>query len=438
MSQKPTTARELAHAGRPCGTSRCSPRRHAVGDEPAERRERLAATASKTSPPAISKTTSTCSPRLASTMRSFMPSGDASIAASAPSSSASARFSSRRRGGDHAAGAHRAGRAARRASRRRRPPRGRRRSRPAAPRARPVEVPRGQALEQQRQRGAVVDAVGDREGQRAGRGRVLRVAAVCRRARRRARPVSSRTPATSAAGDQRQRRPREVGVVALVRVGEVQARAARPGSRTSPVAGLRDRACSTSLRTSGRRTRLLDRAHAPSFSHAAARPHVGSARSANTYAGGSAAYGCAGEQAVRQGRATPRSATATPRGRWPTSTTTSRWTVRGDSSLIGAYTGKQEVGEPGASSGARASDASPATSSATATRSSVLTNVTLDGETSRPPTSSPMTATASSSPSRRAGTPPPSTAPSRSRSSEVGGGSGDARPGREALGFCAA
>ena len=42
---------------------------------------------------------------------------------------------------------------------------------------RAVQVPGGQALDEQRQRRAVVDAVGDREGQRLGRGRVLGVAA---------------------------------------------------------------------------------------------------------------------------------------------------------------------------------------------------------------------------------------------------------------------
>ena len=78
-------------------------------------------------------------------------------------------------------------------------------------RARAVQVPRGEALDQQRQRGAVVDAVGDRERERRRRGGVLGVAAGAgtppRRARRcpraRRRP---RCPARAAAPGRRGRR----------------------------------------------------------------------------------------------------------------------------------------------------------------------------------------------------------------------------------------
>ena len=75
----------------------------------------------------------------------------------------------------------------------------RRRGRPpsrraATRRARAVQVPRGQALEQQRQRGAVVDAVGDREGQRRRARSRTRRSRRCRSARRRARPCPRARP----------------------------------------------------------------------------------------------------------------------------------------------------------------------------------------------------------------------------------------------------
>ena len=88
-----------------------------------------------------------------------------------------------------------------------------------------VEVPRGQALEQQRQGGGVVDAVGDRERERARRGRVLGVAAVAAerddtlaRVLAHARDLRAR--------DKRERRLRQVAVGALVRVGVVEPGAA--------------------------------------------------------------------------------------------------------------------------------------------------------------------------------------------------------------------
>ena len=90
------------------------------------------------------------------------------------------------------------------------PPGRRRGRRPLSPgrdlRGGPVQVPGGQPLEQERQRGAVRHAVGDRRTSSArGRRGVLRVAAGAARARRRARRCRPpATPATSAPGDERQ------------------------------------------------------------------------------------------------------------------------------------------------------------------------------------------------------------------------------------------
>ena len=85
---RPRAAHDVAAADR-VGLTRGDP----VRDDPAERRERVVER-SNTSPPAISKTTSTGWPRFASTSRSVRPSGAPSTATSAPSSSASSRFAS--------------------------------------------------------------------------------------------------------------------------------------------------------------------------------------------------------------------------------------------------------------------------------------------------------------------------------------------------------
>ena len=126
--------------------------RDAVGDQAPERRERLSE-ASKTSPPIASRTTSTGAPPLASSSRSVSPSASVSTAASAPSSSASARFSGERGGRDHAPGARQR---ARQLDRERAGAAGRRVDDDALPRrdagARAQQVPRGQPLEQQRER----------------------------------------------------------------------------------------------------------------------------------------------------------------------------------------------------------------------------------------------------------------------------------------------
>ena len=160
MSQNPTTDRERRMR---------SPLRTVFGSRDAipyvtsrPNGASAASDASKIAPPAISKTTSTGLPRFASTSRSVRPSAAPSIATSAPSSSASARLSSV----DAVAMTRPApiGRPSWTASEP---------TPPAAEwtttlspgatlRARPVEVPRREALHEQRERGRVVDAVGDR------------------------------------------------------------------------------------------------------------------------------------------------------------------------------------------------------------------------------------------------------------------------------------
>ena len=125
---------------------------------------------------------------------------------------------------------------------------------PTRPR-RAVQVPRGEALDQQRQRGAVVDAVGDREGQRLGRGRVLGVAAGAAQGDD-ALPGVLAHAGDLAAGHERQLLGREVVVAALMGVGEVHARArdpdedlaarrarARAGRRAPGPRGRRTRVC---------------------------------------------------------------------------------------------------------------------------------------------------------------------------------------------------
>ena len=106
------------------------------------------------------------------------------------------------------------------------------------PRAGPVEVPGGQALDQQRERRAVVEAVGDREDAVGRRERVLGVAAV---AGQRDHALAGVGPHARdlAAGDQRQVLLLDVAVLALVGVGEVDPGAAT-WIRTWSLAGLRD------------------------------------------------------------------------------------------------------------------------------------------------------------------------------------------------------
>ena len=93
-----------------------------------------------------------------------------------------------------------------------------------------VQVPRGEALEQQRERRRVADAVGDRERRRRRRRDVLRVAAGADQrddalAGREAVAVALDDAGDLRAGDERQLVAREVGVLARVGVGEVDARA---------------------------------------------------------------------------------------------------------------------------------------------------------------------------------------------------------------------
>jgi hypothetical protein len=100
-------------------------------------------------------------------------------------------------------------------------------------RRRAVQVPRGESLEQQRDRRAVADAVGDGERRRSGRGDVLRVAAG---ADERHDPLAGAEPVgvllddpgDLGARDERQLVAREVRVLARVGVGEVDARARDP------------------------------------------------------------------------------------------------------------------------------------------------------------------------------------------------------------------
>jgi hypothetical protein len=86
-------------------------------------------------------------------------------------------------------------------------------------------MPGRQALEHERQRGLVADTVGDRERQRAGRGRVLRVATGPAEGDDALAGVLAHARDLGA-GDERQLVLGEVGVRAPVGVGEVQAGAA--------------------------------------------------------------------------------------------------------------------------------------------------------------------------------------------------------------------
>ena len=222
-NQKPTTVASRASA-RPCSASFVLPRRDAVGDEAAERRQRLERRVEDLRPPIASSTTSTRSAAvgleeaLGEARPRSRPRRPPRARARAHASRPSTRWRSRARR-----------RAARRAARPATPVRprrrGRRRSRPRDAGAGPQQVPGGQALEQQRQRGAVVDAVRDREGVR---GAARRPARRSRRARRsaprRARPCrrdARRPPSPGSAAARRG----EVLVAALVRVGEVHPRA---------------------------------------------------------------------------------------------------------------------------------------------------------------------------------------------------------------------
>ena len=127
-----------------------------------------------------------------------------------------------RGGGDHAPGAHRPGRAGRPASRRRPRRRATTTVSPGRSARRAVQVPGGQALEQQRQRGAVVDAVGDREGQRRRARSRTRRSRRCRTARRRARRCPRARP-----------RPRRPGTSGSSCRGEVGVRGAGGCRRSS-------------------------------------------------------------------------------------------------------------------------------------------------------------------------------------------------------------
>ena len=207
-----------------------------VGDDPPERGERTVGGARTPRHRTSRRRRRPRVPPLASIRRSVSPSGSGSMATSAPSSSASARFSSleavaitrpapsacpsctasepdaaRGRVDDDAlALGHAAGGA--------------------------VQVPGGGALHDHRQRRAVVEPVGDREDAVLGRERVLGVAALARRARRRARRCP-RAAGDLPAGHQRQRCLLHVGVGARVRVGEVQPRPASRGSAPRPRPG---------------------------------------------------------------------------------------------------------------------------------------------------------------------------------------------------------
>ena len=95
---------------------------------------------------------------------------------------------------------------------------------------RAVEMPRGRALHDQRERRGVIDAVGNREDTVLGRRGVLRVAALADE-RHDALAAVLAHAGDLAAGDQRQRRLLDVGVGARVRVGEVHARERHPDQR---------------------------------------------------------------------------------------------------------------------------------------------------------------------------------------------------------------
>ena len=183
------------------------------------------ATASNVRPPIISSTTSTRSPPLASRSAAVRSSAPESTVASAPRRSASARFSGRRGDADHAAGAEALGEL------------DRQRADAAGGgvhdhglalaqlRAGAQQVPRGRALQDERERLRRRHAVGHLPDRAPG---------ARRRARRsRRRPSSATTrrpsgvvPTTSPPGHQRQRRLGQVGVLGLVGVGVVDARRA--------------------------------------------------------------------------------------------------------------------------------------------------------------------------------------------------------------------
>ncbi len=93
--------------------------------------------------------------------------------------------------------------------------------------ARPIQVPGGEALQQDGQRGGVVDPFGDRERHRLGRDGVLRVAAVADQRDDALAGVLAHA-GDLGAGHERQLRLGQVGVLALVGVGEVQTGARDP------------------------------------------------------------------------------------------------------------------------------------------------------------------------------------------------------------------
>jgi len=89
--------------------------------------------------------------------------------------------------------------------------------------ARAQQVPRRQALEQQRERGPVVHVVRDREGVIGRNGRDLRVAALPAGERHDALPGVAAHARDLGSGHQRQLARRQVFVAPLMRVGEVHA-----------------------------------------------------------------------------------------------------------------------------------------------------------------------------------------------------------------------
>ena len=117
----------------------------------------------------------------------------------------------------------------------------------------PIEVPGGGALHDQRERRAVVDAIGDREDELRRGARVLRVAALTGQ---RDDPLAGVLADARhlPAGDERQRGLLHVGVGAGVRVGEVQPRA-RDLDQHLAGAGLGLRAARPARAPPARRTR---------------------------------------------------------------------------------------------------------------------------------------------------------------------------------------
>ena len=255
ISQKPTTARlfRISRPVRRCSAPGWRSRRPRSGRRAPAPRRRL-----ETRPPDISNTTSTCSPPLASRMAAVRSSAAGSTAASAPSSSvlpASPRCSRWRSPGPP-----------RRASPAAAPGCPRRRPRTPPPRSPRRRAGRGRyrchavrpwirsasAAPSSRPSGTGNGLVG------AGHG-VLRVAA---RAQEGNHPPPVRSGARHLTAEhERKSRTREVGVLALVNVGEVDAgaRTRRSAARRRPATGW---ARPPREAPPGRRTRRSERAHA--------------------------------------------------------------------------------------------------------------------------------------------------------------------------------